>query len=943
MIGASHGGAGLLNEKALKIQRKKKISEMRDQAAMISSRLFIISSSESKLKMEIVNKSVFDACENALYNLPQMMVVKEGTVQVVGGKLSKKKRGLCLMSCKLVIKDNVSEKHGGTSYSLLSCMPHERLKEKNPLCIELVTPHDVLKLEMADEEEVEEWLFAILEQRMWVLSILADLCRPFRVLSSTARRPTSAVRDDAAKVSESTSSERRMSRCPPPRVMGNARGVDDSTLLRLTLLDYQRVSLASQIALKRNETYSATVEEQLKLLEAHALEREKLRAEINRMETELSQQKRANQNVGKHLSSLFAHVLENVTFLRDNMGPVLVEIEKKSERISAGGVLTANEKSKVRFFREALDLLNGGLTMDGPLKQQLEALEMRDAQSVAELEELERRKAKLGKEIEETEKNSNALNTIVKKAEGIHDTIKNASVMVDREKETGRLGDALEKVVEQYHPSSQMVKDLRISVGLHSIHAFVFEEADMGAVEEEEEEEETAAGLQERNNDEKGFNPTSLVERIVKKSSPLEGVVLRCFEYWMTPISFLEQLVLQYCTGPPIEMSDEEVVAFEKTRIAVRLRVLNLLKKWVKMHKHHFLDDFRMATLFKDFMNCAKLTGNEKIAMQIEADYHSMTQPANKPFVVPYLVSAGMKFVPGVLGVCPEEMARQLCLIDHALYKKIEMREFYRCNFMKHEEKAPNIKAFSARFNVFASMVSSSILAEDTAEKRAAIIEWWLMCSMHLRYLHNYFSLLAINGALTGSAINRLKDTWALVEPNLAAHVDVGRELMEKNFSKLRSEMETALHPVVPYLGPYQRDLVYLEESPTWRADALNLSKFKSISQVLINCLQFQSSYYNWFEENTALLKVLEILKDQALSEDELHQKSLVVEPRKEEPPVIEYKTDKPKTKSKASDAVFHDHPPRDEHIVMGRKILRTPISVQRAKHEEMKFEEEEK
>lgn len=73
---------------------------------------------------------------------------------------------------------------------------------------------------------------------------------------------------------------------------------------------------------------------------------------------------------------------------------------------------------------------------------------------------------------------------------------------------------------------------------------------------------------------------------------------------------------------------------------------------------------------------------------------------------------------------------------------------------------------------------------------------------------------------MTTTPVNRLKNTWAGVPPEAVAYFEDCRNLMEKNFARLRLELDTATPPAIPYLGAYQRDLVYLDESPTMKGES---------------------------------------------------------------------------------------------------------------------------
>ncbi len=76
---------------------------------------------------------------------------------------------------------------------------------------------------------------------------------------------------------------------------------------------------------------------------------------------------------------------------------------------------------------------------------------------------------------------------------------------------------------------------------------------------------------------------------------------------------------------------------------------------------------------------------------------------------------------------------------------------------MKKPELAPNVRNFTAHFNIVAACVSSSILAITALSDRTKMILFWIKVLEHLRVLRNYESTLAVVAGLTSTPINRLK------------------------------------------------------------------------------------------------------------------------------------------------------------------------------------------
>jgi hypothetical protein len=168
-------------------------------------------------------------------------------------------------------------------------------------------------------------------------------------------------------------------------------------------------------------------------------------------------------------------------------------------------------------------------------------------------------------------------------------------------------------------------------------------------------------------------------------------------------------------------------------------------------------------------------------------------------------------------------------------------------------------------------------LAVDPLKERSKVLFFWIKVMEHLRLLQNYASTLAVVAGMTGTPINRLKRTWAGVPQEAEDYFQDCRNLMDKNFARLRLELGTATPPAIPYLGAYQRDLVYLDESPTMKGTEVNVTKLSSIANVISNCLAFQHSNY-WFEDIIQIQNVITFMP--TFSEEESHALSLKLEPR---------------------------------------------------------------
>uniref|UniRef100_A0A3B4GRP7 Ras-specific guanine nucleotide-releasing factor 2-like n=1 Tax=Pundamilia nyererei TaxID=303518 RepID=A0A3B4GRP7_9CICH len=111
------------------------------------------------------------------------------------------------------------------------------------------------------------------------------------------------------------------------------------------------------------------------------------------------------------------------------------------------------------------------------------------------------------------------------------------------------------------------------------------------------------------------------------------------------------------------------------------------------------------------------------------------------------------------------ELAEQITLLDHIVFRSIPYEEFLGQGWMKVDktERTPYIMKTSQHFNDMSNLVASQIMTHTDVGSRANSIEKWVAVADICRCLNNYNGVLEITSALNRSAIYRLKKTWAKV------------------------------------------------------------------------------------------------------------------------------------------------------------------------------------
>ncbi|KAM7018958.1 ras-specific guanine nucleotide-releasing factor 2 isoform 2-T2 [Tautogolabrus adspersus] len=324
-------------------------------------------------------------------------------------------------------------------------------------------------------------------------------------------------------------------------------------------------------------------------------------------------------------------------------------------------------------------------------------------------------------------------------------------------------------------------------------------------------------------------------------------------------------------------------------RRAATNRVLNVLRHWVSKHSQDFEmnGDLKMSVicLLEEVLRDPDLLPQErKATANILSALSQDEQDDAQLRIEDILQMADCPKAECFESLSAMELAEQITLLDHIVFRSIPYEEFLGQGWMKVDktERTPYIMKTSQHFNDMSNLVASQIMTHTDVGSRASSIEKWVAVADICRCLNNYNGVLEITSALNRSAIYRLKKTWAKVSKQTKALMDKLQKTVssEGRFKNLRETLKNCNPPCVPYLGMYLTDLAFIEEgTPNFTEEGLvNFSKMRMISHIIREIRQFQQTPYRI--EHQA--KVTQYLLDKTLimDEDTLYDLSLKIEPR---------------------------------------------------------------
>ncbi|XP_017267886.1 ras-specific guanine nucleotide-releasing factor 2 isoform X2 [Kryptolebias marmoratus] len=341
---------------------------------------------------------------------------------------------------------------------------------------------------------------------------------------------------------------------------------------------------------------------------------------------------------------------------------------------------------------------------------------------------------------------------------------------------------------------------------------------------------------------------------------------------------------------PPVFTNSERTCDKEFIiRRAATNRVLNVLRHWVSKHSQDFEmnGELKMSVIYllEEVLRDPDLLPQErKATANILSALSQDEQEDAQLRIEDILQMADCPKAECFESLSAMELAEQVTLLDHIVFRSIPYEEFLGQGWMKVDktERTPYIMKTSQHFNDMSNLVASQIMSHTDVGSRASSIEKWVAVADICRCLNNYNGVLEITSALNRSAIYRLKKTWAKVSKQTKALMDKLQKTVssEGRFKNLRETLKNCNPPCVPYLGMYLTDLAFIEEgTPNFTEEGLvNFSKMRMISHIIREIRQFQQTPYRI--EHQA--KVTQYLLDKTLTmdEDTLYDLSLKIEPR---------------------------------------------------------------
>lgn len=293
----------------------------------------------------------------------------------------------------------------------------------------------------------------------------------------------------------------------------------------------------------------------------------------------------------------------------------------------------------------------------------------------------------------------------------------------------------------------------------------------------------------------------------------------------------------------------------------VKMRVINVLKSWIKNHYYDFERHETLSKKLNSFLdevhNSDKVPDNvlRKLIVSIkdsiekkklsQHDEFELMLSQEPPPILWWTATPSEVEKFDILTLHPVEFARQMTLIEFDLFRKIRPSELINVRDLglrsKKDDSSPNLSRMTRHFTLLSYWIRKCIVETEDFDKRSAIYNRAIEIMGVLKELNNFTGLLSIGSAIESAPITRLFHTKRTTTNTTLRIIEDYRSLNDSHQKKLQQELKKCNPPCIPYLGSYQTKLIHAKEGNKTFIDEVDTS---TISPTLSND-EFQSSFSN--------------------------------------------------------------------------------------------------
>ncbi|OHT06815.1 RasGEF domain containing protein [Tritrichomonas foetus] len=329
------------------------------------------------------------------------------------------------------------------------------------------------------------------------------------------------------------------------------------------------------------------------------------------------------------------------------------------------------------------------------------------------------------------------------------------------------------------------------------------------------------------------------------------------FPSFATPPKVLAAIFTRYFADIHIPNSNIQTAPKLKQ---VRDRIIRILSTWMKLTAYQFTDVMLDAIIqFTDFLLEENSSALQAQILQASVDHlkgkrnqYAYTQRVEPPAsLLPSIPED--KWIITMLN--PIELARQVTLLHNKIFRQIMPMELLAAIWgSKRGGGSQNVEDLTKHFDIFSRYVQFSVINGENLKKRAKIFQWWTEVAVAFNEMKNYHGVFAVICGITHRSVQRLPDTMKIamkMNKKLKKKYDDLNDLCDfsGDFRKYRPVISAAIEPCIPFIGCFQKDLIYVQEGYPNQIEGLtNFAKCAACISLINTVQRFQNERYDFIE-----------------------------------------------------------------------------------------------
>eukprot|EP01100_Stratorugosa_tubuloviscum_P012523 TRINITY_DN597_c0_g2_i10.p1 TRINITY_DN597_c0_g2~~TRINITY_DN597_c0_g2_i10.p1 ORF type:complete len:877 (+),score=349.05 TRINITY_DN597_c0_g2_i10:674-3304(+) len=332
----------------------------------------------------------------------------------------------------------------------------------------------------------------------------------------------------------------------------------------------------------------------------------------------------------------------------------------------------------------------------------------------------------------------------------------------------------------------------------------------------------------------------------------------------------------------PLEKDENTIKLWTEIHETVTFNVLYMIKRWLDIRPWDWWEqDKKLNTLLLNFLNTIEDSNYPASSLKIELQkVERMIEQNDIPYhVFKWEKNNSTNINAGLIDV--DKLANQLTLLEFEIAQRIRCDEYLKQRWNKSgkEQAAAQLLFAIDWFNKISAWFCTIVVKESSPASRAQIIQYLIVLANKLLALNNFNGVMEVLSALHNTAIDRLKQSWAMIPSKEQEEFERLSKLMapKNNYKDYRTAFAEAKPPFVAFFGVFLIDFTFLDDcKPDFEENLINFDKVRIFGEKILDMMRFKDAPYNIQPDNEIRNQILnceawnlnEIFRLSKLSED---------------------------------------------------------------------------